>query len=74
MPPIQRVLAYELHLNLVLPLLAFGGLRARSRHPGGVQATLADGSVRFVNDSIAVPIWNAAGTIHGEEAIPGDSL
>jgi prepilin-type N-terminal cleavage/methylation domain-containing protein len=47
---------------------------ARSRHPGGVQATLADGSVRFVNDSIDVPIWNAAGTIHGEEAIPGDSL
>jgi prepilin-type N-terminal cleavage/methylation domain-containing protein/prepilin-type processing-associated H-X9-DG protein len=47
---------------------------ARSRHPGGVQAAMGDGSVRFVVDSIDVPIWNAAGTIHGEEVIPGDAL
>jgi prepilin-type N-terminal cleavage/methylation domain-containing protein len=28
----------------------------RSRHPGGVQAALGDGSVRFVNDNINTPI------------------
>jgi prepilin-type processing-associated H-X9-DG protein/prepilin-type N-terminal cleavage/methylation domain-containing protein len=31
--------------------------QARSRHPGGVNACFADGSVRFVRDSIASSVW-----------------
>ena len=42
---------------------------ARSRHTGGVNALLADGSVRFVADSIPVPTWNAMGTRAGGEVL-----
>jgi len=31
--------------------------QARSRHLGGVNACFADGSVRFVRDSVALNIW-----------------
>lgn len=40
---------------------------ARSYHTGGVQACLADGSVRFVSDNIDLAIWQAAGTRAGGE-------
>ncbi|MCL4204995.1 MAG: DUF1559 domain-containing protein [Pirellulaceae bacterium] len=32
---------------------------ARSKHPGGVQVCLVDGSVRFVNESVALETWQA---------------
>lgn len=32
-------------------------MAARSLHPGGVQAALADGSVRFVSETIELPTW-----------------
>ncbi len=35
---------------------------ARSFHPAGVVVSLADGSTRFVMDSVDVNIWRAAGT------------
>lgn len=35
----------------------------RSRHPGGVNVTLCDGSVRFFNDSIATEVWQPLGWI-----------
>jgi prepilin-type N-terminal cleavage/methylation domain-containing protein/prepilin-type processing-associated H-X9-DG protein len=35
---------------------------ARSQHPGGVNASMADGSIRFVVDDIATNAWRAAGT------------
>ena len=35
---------------------------ARSLHTGGVHITLADGSVRFISDSIHVPTWKALGS------------
>jgi prepilin-type N-terminal cleavage/methylation domain-containing protein/prepilin-type processing-associated H-X9-DG protein len=35
---------------------------ARSKHPGGVNAAMVDGSVRFVNDSIDVLTWRWLGT------------
>ncbi len=35
---------------------------ARSLHPGGVQALLGDGSVRFVSDSIHAQTWQWLGT------------
>jgi prepilin-type N-terminal cleavage/methylation domain-containing protein/prepilin-type processing-associated H-X9-DG protein len=45
---------------------------ARSRHPGGVNMTLADGAVRFVNDSIDLAIWQGLVTIGGNEIIGND--
>lgn len=40
---------------------------ARSRHPGGVNASLCDGSVRFVAETIASTVWLAAGSSQGGE-------
>jgi prepilin-type N-terminal cleavage/methylation domain-containing protein/prepilin-type processing-associated H-X9-DG protein len=40
---------------------------ARSRHSGGVQVGLADGSARFVPDSIDLDVWRAMGSISGDE-------
>jgi len=40
-----------------------------SRHPGGVQCLMGDGSVRFVKDSIDLPSWRAMGTMNGGEVV-----
>ncbi len=45
---------------------------ARSRHTGGVNASLCDGSVRFVRNTISLQTWQAASTSMGGEVIPGD--
>ena len=42
---------------------------ARSRHPGGVNVIMADGSLRFVTDDIALVTWRAMGTMNGSEVI-----
>src|SRR5687768_17586583 len=34
-------------------------IAARSRHPGGVQCTLTDGSVRFVSNTVNLDTWRA---------------
>ena len=46
---------------------ATGFKAARSRHSGGVNVLLADGSVRFVTDSVPSPVWRALGTRAGGE-------
>ncbi len=43
----------------------------RSRHPGGVHVGLCDGSVHFVNDNIELTLWQALGSIVGNEATAG---
>ena len=40
---------------------------ARSYHPGGVLAAMADGSVHFVSESIDVVLWKALATRAGRE-------
>jgi len=40
---------------------------ARSNHTGGVQASMCDGSVRFVSDAVDLSVWRAAGTRAGGE-------
>src|SRR5439155_10956749 len=45
---------------------------ARSRHSGGVNAVMADGSVRFFSNTITQPVWSALGTRSGAEAIGQD--
>ena len=42
---------------------AFNG--ARSRHQGGVNAGMADGSVKFMKNSISINIWRALSTSQG---------
>ncbi len=40
---------------------------ARSYHGDGVIVAMADGSVRFVSENVALPNWKAASTIAGGE-------
>jgi prepilin-type N-terminal cleavage/methylation domain-containing protein/prepilin-type processing-associated H-X9-DG protein len=47
--------------------------RAESNHPGGVNALMADGSVRFVKTSIGQTPWFALGTKSGGEVVSADS-
>jgi len=46
---------------------------ARSRHPGGVNVAMADGSVRFVSDSIHIQLWRALSTTRGGEIIRSEA-
>jgi prepilin-type N-terminal cleavage/methylation domain-containing protein/prepilin-type processing-associated H-X9-DG protein len=43
---------------------------ARSRHTGGVNAMMCDGSVRFVRNTIDLTSWRAMGSMAGGEAEP----
>jgi prepilin-type N-terminal cleavage/methylation domain-containing protein/prepilin-type processing-associated H-X9-DG protein len=56
----------------------FAALRAcmppSSRHPGGVNLLLGDGSVRFVKDTVNLGTWRALGTRAGGEVISSDAL
>jgi prepilin-type N-terminal cleavage/methylation domain-containing protein/prepilin-type processing-associated H-X9-DG protein len=46
---------------------------ARSRHPGGINVLLGDGSVRFVKNSVNPTIWVGLNTISGGEVISADA-
>jgi prepilin-type processing-associated H-X9-DG protein len=52
-----------------MPAVAGGAqiCAARSRHSGGVNAALCDGSVRFVIDEIHLDTWKALGSMNGNE-------
>ena len=45
---------------------------ARSAHPGGVNAAMGDGSVRFVKTTINSAVWRALGSRAGGEVISAD--
>ena len=45
---------------------------ARSRHTGGVNVGMCDGSIRFISNSIDLATWQAMGTMNGGES-PSDS-
>ena len=51
----------------------YAALTADSYHPGGVNALLADGSVRFIKSSVNGQAWRALGTIAGGEVISADA-
>jgi prepilin-type N-terminal cleavage/methylation domain-containing protein/prepilin-type processing-associated H-X9-DG protein len=44
-------------------------ISARSYHPGGVNAALADGSVRFISNAIDQNLWIGLGSINGGEIL-----
>jgi prepilin-type processing-associated H-X9-DG protein len=48
---------------------AKGMATARSLHRGGVNVLMGDGSVRFVSDSIALPVWRGMGSRNGGELV-----
>jgi prepilin-type N-terminal cleavage/methylation domain-containing protein/prepilin-type processing-associated H-X9-DG protein len=50
-----------------------GAFTASSRHPGGANMLLADGSVRFVKSSVSPQTWWALGTRAGGEVVSSDS-
>jgi prepilin-type processing-associated H-X9-DG protein len=45
---------------------------ARSRHMGGVNVSLADGSVRFASNGISLATWQSLGTINGGDVLGSD--
>jgi prepilin-type processing-associated H-X9-DG protein len=50
----------------------FAAINSRSYHPGGVNALLGDGSVRFIRSTIDGQAWRALGTVAGGEVVSGD--
>ena len=46
---------------------------ARSRHPGGVNTLLCDGSVKFIKNSINLYTWQSLCSSQGSEVISSDS-
>jgi len=45
---------------------------ARSKHTGGVNVAMGDGSVHFVSDGVSLATWRAVGTMAGGEVIGND--
>jgi len=48
-------------------------VNATSRHSGGVNVAMGDGSVKFIKSTISIPTWWALGTRAGEETISSDA-
>jgi prepilin-type processing-associated H-X9-DG protein len=46
----------------------------RSLHPGGANFAMADGSVRFIKETIAFPIYQAVSTRSGGEIVSADQF
>lgn len=48
-------------------------ITSRSFHPGGVNVLFGDGSVKFINNSVSLPVWQALSTVAGGEAVTPDN-
>ncbi len=51
----------------------YGFMTPRSYHPGGVNVVMADGSVKFIKDTINPQTWYALGTRAGKEIVSSDA-
>jgi prepilin-type N-terminal cleavage/methylation domain-containing protein/prepilin-type processing-associated H-X9-DG protein len=51
----------------------YGFFGARSYHPGGVNVCMADGSVKFIKDTVSFPTWYALATASNGEPVGGDA-
>ncbi|WP_435018114.1 DUF1559 domain-containing protein [Tundrisphaera sp. TA3] len=47
---------------------------ANSKHPGGVNVLMGDGSVRFIKETVNVAAWRAIGTRNGGEIVGADQF
>jgi prepilin-type N-terminal cleavage/methylation domain-containing protein/prepilin-type processing-associated H-X9-DG protein len=47
---------------------------ARSRHSGGVNVAMCDGSVHFVSNNIDLATWQALGTMNGGETVSNNDF
>ena len=54
-------------IALLLPAVQSAREAVRSRHPGGVNVCMADGSVHFVQDTIDLALWQALISADGDE-------
>ena len=83
--PCPRDNGVDLQYPASAPCISLGGQRSnssdsvnafaasRSKHPGGVNAGMADGSVRFIKNTINTSVWWALGTRGGGEVLSSDS-
>lgn len=51
-----------------------GAFSASSRHPGGVHLLFGDGHVRFVSETVNIPLWRAVATRNGGEVVDEGGL
>ena len=51
-----------------------GAFPASSRHSGGVNMLMGDGSVKFIKGSISTATWWAIGSRNGSEVIDANSM
>jgi len=59
--------AYLRNIAFTSPIFSF-----RSTHPGGCNFLFADGSVKFLNENVALPTYKALGSRNGGEPIGGE--
>jgi prepilin-type N-terminal cleavage/methylation domain-containing protein/prepilin-type processing-associated H-X9-DG protein len=51
----------------------FAAVTARSYHPGGANTLFGDGSVHFIKNTVAGPVWRALGSVSGAEVVSADA-
>ncbi len=51
----------------------YAAITANSFHSGGVNMGFADGSVRFIKDSVSMQTWWALGSRNGGEVVSADA-
>src|SRR5262245_21114062 len=61
----------KLNLPCVIGAMEESTAASRSRHRGGVNVLMGDGSVHFVNQDVSLSVWRAWGTIAGGEVPAG---
>ena len=81
-PPNKQIMGRSMYIGMDLDLNGlneelggptFAAINSRSYHPGGVNALLGDGSVRFIKSTIDGMIWRSLGTVAGSEVISADA-
>jgi prepilin-type N-terminal cleavage/methylation domain-containing protein/prepilin-type processing-associated H-X9-DG protein len=70
-PNPDHLVFFQANSDPLMPSVAAGQAynAARSRHIGGVNAALCDGSVRFISNNIPLATWQAMGTMNGGEVV-----
>jgi prepilin-type N-terminal cleavage/methylation domain-containing protein/prepilin-type processing-associated H-X9-DG protein len=65
-PPNSRSCGFFIALRAEMP--------PSSHHTGGVNVLFGDGAVKFIKDSVNLPVWRALGTRNGGEVLSADSF